>query len=201
MIRRIAGWVPSRRILAVVTGVAVACVLGLMVLLIAVAVMQSDQLEEAAENDRESRADRAELHAAVDELAGALAKANDRLIDAGRQPVTEPAPPVVAGPAGEQGEVGPAGPRGPVGARGPAGKRGVPGEPGEDGAVGPAGPQGPAGPAGAQGERGEPGPKGEQGPAGKDPWPFTFSFTVEGLTSSTTYTVTCAAVGCSVATS
>jgi hypothetical protein len=100
----------------------------------------------------------------------ALDKANQRLRDAGEQPVPVPeVPDAVPGPAGAPGARGPAGASivGPVGPRGPAGAAGK-------SVVGPPGPAGPVGPAGAdgdsivgpKGEAGAPGPKGEAGAAG-----------------------------------
>lgn len=197
---RLRGWVPSPRVVTVAMITAALLAVGLFVLLLALVIGQKVRLDQAARNDAESQSDRAELHAAVDDLATALAKANARLVDAGRQPVTDPGP-VLPGPAGEPGATGaqgPAGDRGPQGWPGRPGKPGAAGQDGATGAQGPAGAEGPPGPAGPQGERGEPGPKGDQGPAGPGPWPFTFNFTVRTLTGSTTYTVTCAAEGCTV---
>lgn len=166
-------YVPSTRVLRVVwVGVAVLAVGLLILLLVAVAVM-SQRLDEAARNDRESKADRAALHDALE----ALEQANDRLRSVGELPVPTPdaSDEPVAGPAGErgpmgltgpQGERGPAGPPGPVGPPGPQGVPGEDGRPGEVGPPGPAGPAGPRGEPGPAGPRGEQGPKGEPGPAG-----------------------------------
>lgn len=204
-------YVPSSRALRVVWYFVALLAIALVVLLIVSVTRQSQRLNETAANVRESKADRAQLHSALDDVAAALATANERLIDAGRSPVAEP-PSVteVPGPAGEPGATGAQGPEGETGAAGPVGRQGKPGKDGQDGATGPSGPvgadgpQGPAGPAGPEGPRGEQGPKGDQGPAGADgqgAFPFTFVFTVDTLTGSTTYTVTCVAEGCNVTTS
>jgi hypothetical protein len=88
------------------------------------------------------------------------------------------------GPRGFTGLDGPAGPSGAAGTDGAPGADGVDGEPG---AVGQAGPEGPQGPAG------------EPGKDGASAYPFTFVFTVEtSPVTTTTYTVTCAADGCTV---
>lgn len=177
---------------------------GVLLLTLVAVVWLARENSELENQDTQSRADRAELHATLDDLASALNRANDRLVDAGEPPVTAPAP---TPEAGEQGEPGATGPRGVPGATGPQGEPGRAGRTGAAGAsgqTGPAGsdgepgPPGPQGPAGPQGERGEQGPQGPQGEAGPSPWPFTFSFTVQTLTGSTTYTVTCNAGGCTV---
>jgi hypothetical protein len=107
--------------------------------------------------------------------------------------------------------------RGRPGAHGDTGTAGQPGSKGAQGAPGPGptadqivaavndycatrdncrGPAGPAGPAGADGKNGT------DGKDGADPWPFTFTFTVQdNPVHSTTYTVTCTADGCNTATS
>lgn len=195
---RLRAWVPSTRTVTAAMVTAAVLGVGLFVLLLVLVIGQKVQLDQAAQNDEESRSDRAELHAAVDHLATALARANDRLIDAGRSPVVPPA----AGPAGVPGPAGAPGlegPRGPVGARGPAGDPGDRGKAGRPGAAGPAGAQGPQGPVGPAGPAGPTGPQGERGPAGADPWPFTFAFTVQtNPVQATTYTVMCTADGCTV---
>lgn len=216
-------YVPSTRTLRIVwMGIALLLV-SLVAFLTVAVIAQSRELEQAAANDRDSKSDRDALHDAVDSLSASLEKANGKLVDAGEAPVVpEPAAevPDVAtqgspGAPGEPGRPGPQGPRGPrgaagsdgasgstgdtgsrgePGATGPAGAAGTDGEPGQDGAQGPAGPPGPPGPAG------EPGPVGPAGEDGLSAFPFTFAFTVPGAVpgAATTYTVTCAADGCSV---
>lgn len=197
-------YVPSDRVLR--GGMWVLAVLGVGVLLLTLlaVVWLAQENGELKDQDTQSRADRAQLHGAVDDLATALVKANSRLVDAGEAPVAEPdasevsGDPGPIGPQGPQGEPGLMGQRGavgPIGPRGATGLRGLTGAAGAAGSTGPAGPPGPAGSAGEPGARGEQGP---QGPPGADPWPFTFSFTVDEVTGPTTYTVTCAADGCSV---
>jgi hypothetical protein len=197
MFSRIKTYEPSGRLTGALFAVVAVLALGLMAYLVLTTSVQSKQLDQTTSDVQESRADQASLHTAVDELSTALAKANARLVDAGRQPVTDPGPPL-AGPAGATGAQGPAGDRGPEGRPGRPGKTGTDGQDGATGATGPAGADGPPGPVGPEGPRGEQGPQGEPGPAGQDPWPFTFVFTVDTLTGSTTYTVGCFAEGCTV---
>lgn len=192
-------YVPSTRTLRFVW-FAAAVVFGALVLgLLAVVVSQSHDLDQAARNDRESKADREQLHDSIDDLAAMLGEANKRLADAGKAPVVgddEVAPDVpVPGPRGPAGEPGRRGERGPAGVPGSDGSDGRPGKTGGPGPAGPTGPSGPAGPPGPPGATGERGPAGEPGPS---PYPFTFTFVVDNYGQSTTYTVTCAASGCSV---
>lgn len=224
-------YVPSTRLLRWVWTVAAVLVVGLVVLLTVAVVEQSRQLDQAALNDADSKRDRDALHGAIDAQAEALAEANGKLIDAGEPPVATPSaiPSTSAstGATGERGLRGPSGTEGDRGARGPAGGRGLagkPGPPGPGGATGAAGARGepgPSGSSGSDGARGEPGPQGERGPAGEpgapgapgaagapgadgqSAYPFTFVFTVPGVVpgDDTTYTVTCLADGCMVATS
>lgn len=174
----------------------IAIVAAFALLGVALAVVADRQDQNAASiAEEQARRERVEEQLSEQQVASEqLARQVRRL---GGTPVVDPSD-LPAGEPGPAGATGPAGPRGEQGARGPRGPAGAPGASGEDGAPGatgepgPAGPQGPAGPAGAQGERGP------EGPAGQDPWPFTFAFTVQTLTGSTTYTVTCAAAGCTV---
>ena len=134
-------------------------------------------------------------------------------VDPSDLPQPSPGPqgiPGLTGPAGPQGPTGSTGPvgnrgqRGPVGATGPQGERGGTGPAGPMGEPGPQGEQGPAGAAGADGKDGKdgaPGADGQDGKDGQSAFPFTFSFVVENNPAqSTTYTVTCAADGCTVTT-
>lgn len=169
-------WVPSSRVVQYAWAAVGVLLVGVLFLLLATVARQSDQLEQAARNDVESAADREQLHAALDEVAVALAEANAKLVEAGERPVTEPpeveqivgpaGPRGLRGPQGVRGEQGPPGPRGERGPAGVDGSDGEPGAPGPQGEPGPVGPPGPAGPAGPQGPAGERGPQGERGPAG-----------------------------------
>jgi hypothetical protein len=153
------------------------------------------QVASLANKQNEGQRERAELRADVGALGDALDRANDRLIDAGRQPVTPPVPP--SGPQGppgvpgldgkpgrdgsdgREGADGGRGPRGftgsigPVGdtIRGPRGLTGAQGPPGESiqGPPGPAGPQGPPGPPGQPGVDGKDGAPGPTCPEGSTP--------------------------------
>lgn len=129
----------------------------------------NDRINDLKDNADAANADRAEVKA---DLSAALAKANERLVEAGEKPVT--APPV-AGPQGLPGDVGPRGPegkqgkQGQPGPRGPAGERGPHGSNGDDGLrglLGAPGAQGARGADGPPGPVGPPGPPGPQGPAG-----------------------------------
>ena len=95
------------------------------------------------------------------------------------------------GPPGPEGPQGPQGLQGVPGPDGPAGHMGQPGQPGDAGSPGPSGAPGSTGdvgPQGPQGEQGPPGPPGadgkdgQPGADGKDAFPFTFVFTVPGVT-------------------
>lgn len=195
-------YVPSTRTLRFVWFAAAVVFAALVLGLLAVVISQSHDLDRAAKNDRESKADRAALHDSIDGLAAMLGEANKRLAEAGKAPVVNgdevapdmpvPGPRGAQGPRGPQGQPGPAGNDGSDGRNGDPGSRGPAGPTGTSGPIGPAGPAGPPGPPGATGERG---PAGEPGPS---PYPFTFTFVVDNLGQSTTYTVTCTASGCSV---
>jgi len=105
------------------------------------------------------------------------------------------------GEPGEDGSPGPAGKDGASGQDGPPGPAGEPGAPGASGQDGAAGPAGEAGPQGTQGEPGAQGPQGEPGKDGASPFPFSFTFTVPPAIIGdppNTYTVSCAADGCTV---
>jgi Collagen triple helix repeat (20 copies) len=146
--------------------------------------------------------DRNELRSLVEEQDEALGEANQRLRELGAPPVSKPdpgaaddRPTLLQGPRGPIGPQGPQGARGPKGSKGNDGANGIGGQDGETGATGGTGAQGPPGPAGPQGE---PGPAGKDGAPGKDgaagasPFPFAFTFDVEG----TLYTITCDTSGC-----
>lgn len=162
--------------------------------------LRSQLAAQAAELDQQA-ADQAQAVSAAEQLA-------EQVKRAGKVPVVDPA--ALPSPATRAGRMivmtAPSAPAKTViqrivkrgtPTRGKQGEQGVPGVPGEpkEGPKGDPGDQGPAGAKGDQGVPGEPGSPGPAGPAGapgKDPWPFTFTFTTsDGLT-----TVTCTAEGC-----
>lgn len=186
--------VPSDRSLRWMKWVVVLSVLTAVIGLVIAFAQISSRLDDSTD-DVNALADYNALQdATIAAQQAALDRANERLREAGRDPVPLPdAPEPAVGPAGEVGPggpQGPQGPRGPKGERGPRGfdgtdstvpgPRGVRGEAGADSTTpGPAGPQGargdtgPAGKDGAQGPRGEVGPPGPQGDPGRqgDPGP------------------------------
>lgn len=142
-------------VLAVAIGLVLTSVIGLA----------NHARQQDAELDDATHA-RAEIVKDLQAQRSALAKANRRLVDAGKLPVSTPTAGAPAGVPGANGATGPQGPRGPRGATGPngpagpagdvgatgtAGEDGAPGPKGDKGDVGPAGPVGPTGPAGANG--------------------------------------------------
>lgn len=159
--------VPSRRALTVGMWIAAAAVAAMVVWMLVIIDRLSEDtmrterdLNYAREQARDVFGDLTETNAAQDE---ALAEANRRLEDAGRQPVAIPTPTPVTGPRGARGATGL---RGPAGASviGPRGPRGLPGKNGRS-IVGPTGPRGPAGADGEDGATivGPAGPRGADG--------------------------------------
>lgn len=175
----------------------VVCAVALVALVFVVAsvlqLLQHSQQQDAELAREQSARDRLALSVKAQEQA--LQKANARLRDAGRAPVSAPPSPAPTqmvtepGPAGLPGATGATGPQGPrglscidvlgleacrgpqgpsgaVGATGPAGANGIDGKDGAPGAQGPAGPAGPAGPKGDTGAPGKDGADGATGPPG-----------------------------------
>lgn len=221
--KHLRGYVPTPRVLRIVWTTAGALALALMVALAIAVVNQSGDLDRAAANDRDSKADRERLHEEIDEAVAALNEANERLMNAGEAPVDPEKVKGNAGPRGATGLSGPRGKPGPPGKSGAPGKdgsqgrpgasvTGPPGSPGSPGADGDDGPPGAAGPPGKDGKDGAPGKDGAQGPAGPQgppgvtgetgasAFPFSFTFTVPGAIpgTSTTYSVACSVDGCAV---
>ncbi len=146
----------------------IACVAALVLGLASLALFVGDEISDLQDALTAAGEDRAQVKADLADQRTALAKANQRLIDAGEQPVTSPVPgPAgVAGPKGERGPRGPAGKPGADGKDGSNGARGPRGFLGGFGPVGETGPRGPVGPQGPPGAIGPPGPAGPQGPPG-----------------------------------
>lgn len=189
---------PSNRTLAALVVTCAAALLTFVLFLATLTFRVSDENAQLERRADSSEADRTDLRTDVDELARALEEANRRLVNAGRNPVTDPVP-GPAGIPGLTGAPGPMGPPGPVGRRGAAGEDGRDGQAGRNGSNGADGATGPAGSAGDDGPPGPAGPQGDPGPAGEDAFPFTFTFTVErNPLQSTTYVVTCTVEACTV---
>ncbi len=162
--------VPSDRAMRVLKWVVIAAVMIALVGLVMAFETLNRRADEADRDRRELARANVVQDQTISSQADALSKANDRLKDAGEQPVTVPeATEPVAGPAGStgpQGERGATGPRGPVGPAGesivgPRGERGPRGFDGSDSTL-----PGPVGPAGSNGQQGPKGDPGEMGPAG-----------------------------------
>ena len=169
------------------------------VLILVVALIGYQQLQEQKDEARKQRADVTEdanvLRQSVLALQGQLRSLGETPVVSGTPgPIGRDGAPGVPGPAGAPGipgiqglpgapgAQGPAGEQGETGAQGPAGVAGPAGPAGPEGPAGPAGPQGPAGPAGQDSD--VPGPAGPMGPAG----PAIVSFTFE--LAGRTYTCT-----------
>jgi hypothetical protein len=127
-------------------------------------------------------------------LIQALAQSNEQLRDEGIEPEAPEPEQIVESIVGPTGATGPRGPQGEPGEDstvpgppGPPGQQGATGATGTSGAAGPPGESvtGPQGPAGETGATGAQGPQGEQGPAGQSAFPFTFTFSTDGVTQFT----------------
>lgn len=166
--------VPSRRAL---TGLAwfTGLVLTLLIVwLVAKVSTFGEENRALQEQDRQSRADRAELFKEVKSDKRDIIALTEQLRQLGEKPAVQPEEVpdsgivVIPGPRGAscieqigyvrcRGTKGNSGVRGAAGPAGVNGKDGAPGVAGPQGEAGPAGPQGPAGPAGPQGPKGDPG--------------------------------------------
>jgi hypothetical protein len=185
----------------------VAIVLTFAVIGVTLAVLAGRQADVSAEQSAE-RGRRVALEVDLTQQKAKTQALAEQIRALGEKPVVSPGSPpeviTIPGITGPQGVPGPdgrdgaRGPRGFTGLDGPAGPPGAPGADGAPGAPGAAGEPGPVGPAGPEGPQG---PAGEPGKDGADAWPFTFVFTVETTpATTTTYTVTCTADGCTVTT-
>lgn len=167
--------VPSRRVNIVLAWLAVLVALALGAWLVVKVASLGEENHQLVEQDRQSRADRAELFAEVKGDKRDIAALREQLRQLGEKPVVQPqgGPDdsgivVVPGPRGAscieeigyvrcRGAKGTAGGQGPAGRTGAVGATGAPGSQGPQGDAGPAGPQGPVGPTGPQGPKGDPG--------------------------------------------
>lgn len=186
------GPVPSSRSLRWLTNVVIVLAVVAFALIVWTLVSLRGQVAEQSVDLHRADTARRSLADAVAKQGAALDKANQRLVNAGKQPVPTPPTPAAAPTVTEPGPAGATGPQGPVGPQGPQGLMGLIGLTGPQGKTGPAGAAGPTGPTGQQGPppsddqvsaavraycathdacagpSGPMGPKGDTGAAGKD---------------------------------